>query len=70
MKNVYSGQNNLKEHHGTKIIGFSFCMLFNCLYHKNNEEVSSNKFTILMDFGKEKVQYKSIRFNKRQKNGH
>ena len=35
----YSGQN--KEPKATsrnKIVGFSFCMLFDCLYHKDDEE--------------------------------
>ena len=27
-----------KKRHGTKIVGFSFHMLFNCLYYKNNGE--------------------------------
>ena len=27
---------NLRKRHGTKIAGFSFCKLFNCLYYKNN----------------------------------
>ena len=35
----YSGQNKeSRKRHGTKIVGLSFCMLFNCLYYKNNEE--------------------------------
>ena len=35
----YSGQNKeSKKRHGIKIVGLSFCMLFNCLYYKNNEE--------------------------------
>ena len=35
----YSGPNKKsKKRHGTKIVGLSFCMLFNCLYYKNNEE--------------------------------
>ena len=32
----YSRQNKESEkRHGTKIVGFSFCMLFNCLYYKD-----------------------------------
>ena len=35
----YSGRNKeSKKRHGTKIVGFSFCMLFNCLCYKDNEE--------------------------------
>ena len=35
----YSGRNKeSKKRHGTKIVAFSFCMLFNCLYYKNNEK--------------------------------
>ena len=35
----YSGRNKESEkRHGTKIVGHSFWMLFNCLYYKNNEE--------------------------------
>ena len=38
-KNYYSGQNKeFKNRHGTKIVGLSFCMLFNFLYYKNNEQ--------------------------------
>ena len=34
-----SGRNKeSRKRHGTKIVGLSFCMLFNCLYYKNNEE--------------------------------
>ena len=35
----YSGRKRESEkRHGTKIVGLSFCMLFNCLYYNNNEE--------------------------------
>ena len=38
-KTILDEIKNLKENrHGTKIVGFSFCMLFNCLYFKNNGE--------------------------------
>ena len=37
-KNILDEIKNLKKRHGTKKVGRSFCMLFNCLYYKNNEE--------------------------------
>ena len=37
-KTILDEIKNLKKRHGTKIVGFSFCMLFNFLYCKNNEE--------------------------------
>ena len=35
----YSGRNKeSRKRRVTKIVGFSFCMLFNCLYYNNDEE--------------------------------
>ena len=37
----YSGRNKeSKKRYGTKIVGFSFCMLFNCLYYKDNVQTN------------------------------
>ena len=35
-KTIMDETKNLRESSGTKIIGFSFCMLFNCLYYKKD----------------------------------
>ena len=38
-KKNYSGRNKeSKKRHGTKIVGFSICLLFNCLHYKDNKE--------------------------------
>ena len=37
-KTVLDEIKNLKRRHGTKIVGFSFCILFNCLCYKDNGE--------------------------------
>ena len=37
-KNYFRRNKEFKKRHGTKIVGLSFCMLFNCLYYKNNEQ--------------------------------
>ena len=37
-KTILDEIKHLKKFHGTKMVDFSFCMLFNCLYYKDNEE--------------------------------
>ena len=37
-KTILDEIKNRRKRNGTKIVGLSFCMLFNCLYHKNNGE--------------------------------
>ena len=37
-KNYSERNKESKKRHGAKIVSFSFSMLFNCLYYKNNGE--------------------------------
>ena len=36
-KNYHGRNKEFKESSRTKIVGFSFCMLFNCIYYKKDE---------------------------------
>ena len=37
-KTILDEIKNLRNVMEQKLVGLSFCMLFNCLYYKNNEE--------------------------------
>ena len=44
-KTILDEIKNLKKRHGPKIVRFSFLMLFNCLYHKDNgKQVQTNYY--------------------------